>query len=81
MFRRKMTRTRPNRNRLIKITRRKATRLRWVMFIDRIRRALKRAHGAKPHHISRDIVAMNPTVESQQHGRSGPNELLQPYAR
>jgi hypothetical protein len=76
MFRRKTTRAR---GRLIKMTRRKATRLRWAMFIDRIRRALKRARVVKPHQISRDVVSMD--SETQQHGRSGPNELLQADAR
>ena len=54
MFRRKTTITRPDRDRLIKVTRAKANRLRWAMFIDELRRELDGACcGTKPHLTTR----------------------------
>ena len=81
MFRRKTTSSRPKRGRLIKVTRRKANRLRWAMFIDRIRRAVASARVVKPPCIPRDVASMDSTAEAQQHSRSGLNEMLQTDAR
>jgi regulator of nucleoside diphosphate kinase len=62
MFRRKTTITRPDRDRLIKVTRAKANKLRWAMFIDELRRELAGARVVEPNRISRDIVTMDSTV-------------------
>jgi regulator of nucleoside diphosphate kinase len=62
MFRKKTTVTRPDRDRLMKLTRTKANKLRWAMFIDELRRELDGARVVEPKHISRDVVTMGSTV-------------------
>jgi regulator of nucleoside diphosphate kinase len=62
MFRRKTTITRPDRDRLIEVTRAKANTLRWAMFIDDLQRELNRARVVEPSRISRDVVTMDSTV-------------------
>ena len=62
MFRRKTTITRLDRDRLIDVTRSKASTLRWAMFIDDLQRELGRARVVEPSRISRDVVTMDSTV-------------------
>ena len=52
MFRKKTTVTRPDRDRLIKLTRTKANKLRWAMLIDELRRELDTARIVEPNRVS-----------------------------
>lgn len=72
MFRRKTTITRPDRDRLIEMTRAKSNTLRWAMFIDDLQRELDGARVVEPHRVSRDVVTMDSTVrflDLQNHRR------------
>jgi regulator of nucleoside diphosphate kinase len=62
MFRRKTTITRPDRDRLIEVTRAKGNTLRWAMFIDDLRRELSRARVVEPTRVAPDVVTMGSTV-------------------
>ena len=62
MFRRKTTITRPDRDRLIEVTRAKGNTLRWAIFIDDLQRELGRARVVDPSRVSRDVVTMDSTV-------------------
>ena len=62
MFWRKTTITRPDRDRLIEITRTRANALRWSMFLDELRREIDRARVVEPTRVPRDVVTMNSTV-------------------
>jgi regulator of nucleoside diphosphate kinase len=62
MFRRKTTITRPDRDRLLEVTRAKANTLSWAMFIDELQRELDRARVVDPDRVSRDVVTMDSTV-------------------
>jgi regulator of nucleoside diphosphate kinase len=62
MFKRKTTITRPDRDRLIEVTRAKGNTLRWAMFIDDLQRELDRARVVDPSRVSRDVVTMDSTV-------------------
>ncbi len=62
MFRRKTTITRPDRDRLVEITRAKANTLRWAMFIDDLRRAVSRARVVPPARVPGDVVTMHSKV-------------------
>lgn len=58
MFRRKTTITRPDRDRLVEVTRAKGNTLCWALFIDKLQRELDRARVVEPSRISQDIVTM-----------------------
>src|SRR5436190_18758566 len=62
MFRRKTTITRPDRDRLLKVTRAKANTLSWAIFIDALQRELDRARVVEPSRVCRDVVTMDSTV-------------------
>ena len=62
MFRRKTTITRPDRDRLLEVTRAKANTLGWAMFIDRLQRELDRARVVDPGRVSPDVVTMDSRV-------------------
>ena len=62
MFRRKTTITRPDRDRLLEVTRAKAKTLGWAMFIDRLQRELDRARVVDPGRVSPDVVTMDSRV-------------------
>ena len=72
MFTRKPTITRPDRDRLIAVTRAKANTLRWAMFIDELQRELGRALIVDASSVSQDVVTMNSTIrflDLQDHRR------------
>ena len=62
MFRRRTTITRPDRDRLVEVTRAKANALRWALFIDELRREIARARVVKPTRVSADVVTMHSKV-------------------
>jgi regulator of nucleoside diphosphate kinase len=62
MFRRKTTITRPDRDRLVEITRTKANKLRWAMFIDELRRGIDRARVVNHGRVSSRVVTMHSRV-------------------
>jgi len=62
MFRNKTTITRPDRDRLIEVTRAKGNTLRWAIFIDDLEREINRARVVAPSRISPDVVTMDSTV-------------------
>jgi regulator of nucleoside diphosphate kinase len=62
MFRRKTKITRPDRDRLIAVTRAKGHRLGWALFIDDLRRELGRASVVEPSRIPRNVVTMDSTI-------------------
>jgi regulator of nucleoside diphosphate kinase len=62
MFWRKTTITRPDRDRLVEITRAKANTLRWAMFIDDLRRAVSRARVVQPARVPGDVVTMQSKI-------------------
>jgi regulator of nucleoside diphosphate kinase len=59
MFRRKTTITRPDRDRLVGITRTKANKLRWAMFIDELRHGIDRARVVDHGRVSSHVVTMH----------------------
>ena len=71
MFRRKTTITRPDRDRLVDITRARANTLRWAMFIDELRREINRARVVEPTRVSSDVVTMHSKVQFQDQERDG----------
>jgi regulator of nucleoside diphosphate kinase len=62
MFRRKTTITRPDRDRLVDVTRAKANALRWASFIDDLKREIDRARVVEPARVSPDVVTMHSKV-------------------
>jgi regulator of nucleoside diphosphate kinase len=62
MFWHKTTITRPDRDRLVEVTRAKANSLRWAMFIDDLQREINHARVVEPDRISRDVVTMHSKV-------------------
>jgi regulator of nucleoside diphosphate kinase len=62
MFRSKTTITRPDRDRLIEVTRAKRNALSFAMLIDDLRRELKDARIVEPSRIAGDVVTMHSTV-------------------
>ncbi|MGB7160114.1 MAG: GreA/GreB family elongation factor [Tepidisphaeraceae bacterium] len=69
MFWRKTTITRPDRDRLVEVTRAKANTLRWAMFIDDLQREIERARVVEPTRVSRDVVTMHSKVQIVDLGR------------
>ena len=63
MFRRKTTITRPDRDRLVEVTRTKANALSFAMLIDELRREIQSARVVEPRHIAHDVVTMDSTVQ------------------
>src|SRR5688500_4208907 len=81
MFRRKTTITRPDRDRLIEMTRAKGNALRWALFIDNLQRELNRARVVEPGGISHDVVTMHSTVRllDLRNGRREVYTLVYPH--
>ena len=71
MFRRKTTITRPDRDRLVEVTRAKANALRWAIFIDELRREIERARIVEPTRVSADVVTMHSKVQLLDQARQG----------
>jgi regulator of nucleoside diphosphate kinase len=63
MFRRKTTITRPDRDRLVEVTRVKSNALRWAIFIDELRREIDRARVVEPTRVSPKVVTMHSKVQ------------------
>ena len=81
MFRRKKTTiTRPDRDRLVEMTRAKASSLRWAMFIDDLRRAVSRAKVVQPARVPGDVVTMQSKVRLSDltHAREEVHTLVYP---
>src|SRR5688500_1208428 len=62
MFRNKTTITRPDRDRLVRVTQAKTTLLRWGLFVDELLREIKRARVISPARVPADVVTMHSTV-------------------
>jgi regulator of nucleoside diphosphate kinase len=62
MFTQKTTITRPDRDRLVEVTRAKGNALSFAMLIDDLRRGLRDARVVESSHIARDVVTMHSTV-------------------
>src|SRR5678815_3978203 len=62
MFWRKTTITRPDRDRLVEMTRAKSGTLSWAIFIDELRREIARARVVEPRRVSPHVVTMHSKV-------------------
>jgi regulator of nucleoside diphosphate kinase len=63
MFRGKTTITRPDRDRLVELTRAKANALRWAIFLDELRGEIERARVVEPTRVSPKVVTMHSKVQ------------------
>jgi regulator of nucleoside diphosphate kinase len=62
MLRRKTTITRPDRDRLVEVTRARGNALRWAIFIDDLKREIDRARVVESARLSADVVTMHSKV-------------------
>jgi regulator of nucleoside diphosphate kinase len=62
MFRRKTTITRPDRDRLVRVTQSKTNLIRWGLFIDELLREIDRARVISPARVPPNVVTMYSTV-------------------
>ena len=62
MFRRKTTITRPDRDRLARVTQSKTNLIRWGLFIDELVREIDRARVISPARVPPNVVTMYSTV-------------------
>jgi len=65
MFRSTITVTRPDRDRLLEVTRTGASALGWALFVDELRREIDRARVVDQTRVPHDVVTMHSTVRTQ----------------
>jgi regulator of nucleoside diphosphate kinase len=72
MFRKKITITRPDRDRLLRLTGPSAGLLGWTLFAEELRAAIRRAAVVEPPRVRPDVVTMHSRVRIRDAGRPAP---------
>ena len=71
MFRSTTTVTRPDRDRLLEVTRAGGNALGWALFVDELRREIGRARVVDRARVPPDVVTMRSTVRTRDLGTGG----------